>query len=406
MLKKTPKYSQFRQFFEEKWNRFFVQANGMSGIAAEPVDHDVVEQLIHRELLSESAVGSFQVVRMHPEAELFEDVRSQTGRTVHQQSADRVRLGRLQMHVTRLLHQKHEPFVHAIAIERRFDSVRVHGVRYDVSKQRLRHGVEIQLSAQHRHVHRSSVVREEVSQHSTDHGTPIAAMIRKLSVTQSFHELGEHSSRVHRRKAVTMRSFGKAVTRNRRDDQLMTIRQLVNHAIVLVHRSGPAVNQHQRQTLARSRLFRLYMQKVHIDTFDLCDKLWISIEGVLRSIKIELVLPVLDHFLEFAGRKAVVEGDILNRLQVLCVRQSLFQIDNIGRFVLDFERSNFDVVFWDRFACDSQINVKRDSFQGQKKKTEKAGQKVIKKTFVNKSCCTHRRSKVVCPRIDLDQSQT
>jgi hypothetical protein len=256
--------------------------------AGQPVEHQVVEQLVAREHGLRPAAG------VGPRGELLDDPRAQQRRGVDEAVADRLRPGGLLVGV-------------AVAV---VPAVEV-GQRGPLAGREVVERRRVGWDERRHDVDPGDVLRVLQPEPGADGGAPVAAGRAVAGVTQARHQLRPRRGDAFDGPAAPGRAVGEAVARERRDYQVERVgtgRQRPDHLEELDHGPGPPVRQDERE---RVRVRRADVQEVDAEAVEHRPELGQPVEAGLGRAPVVAVGPVPAQLPDVGERRAlrpVVDG--------------------------------------------------------------------------------------------------
>lgn len=175
------------------------------------------------------------------------------------------------------------------------------------------------------------LLRVEVGHSLRDKVAPVATMDNETLMAQAFQQLGEDASGGNVVEALLVSGLAPAIAGNRWCDHLE--RQAIavgfgeqrERLVVLEHRARPAVN-HQQGHHHLGGLRWAHADEVDVESFDLRQELWVSVQLRLLLAPVVLRAPVVDNLAQFGAWEAIVELTILERCHVTRLGQSLLEV--------------------------------------------------------------------------------
>ena len=282
--------------------------------ARHPVDHDVGEQLVLR-------IGLLDVAGViTPAVVLLDDPGRKASRRVMQSVAQRLRPRALDLVVAEAVRL-------AVGRPAQRDGAAQHALAADDVQAGQARGVLARHPARHRRA-------------------PVRAVHAVARIAQPRHQGGPEVGHAAGVEAGPARLVREAVAGHCRNDDVEGIRrgaavrnginQRFDHLRVLVDRTGPAVEQQQRQ---RIRVRRALVDEVDVEAVDVRRELVETVQPRFLRPPVEAVAPVLDQLPQIGQAGAVVPVGILQlvrkadrvepRLQV--VEHGVRHVDGEGR---------------------------------------------------------------------------
>ena len=205
---------------------FPIQPRGRSAGRRQPVQHHVVDHLVHRERIP------WRTVIVGPVEDFLEDPRGQRHRGIHQGIADGLRPRALLLGIARI------PLLVETETFERFENVRILAV----------HVVGTGPSDRHVEMNTATAFRCELADRRGHRGAPVTPLCQPLCVTEAGHQFRPCPGDPLDAPARVRGLVRKAVARQRgRDDVerhgvgVLGFDQIVYHPEEFDHRTGPAM---------------------------------------------------------------------------------------------------------------------------------------------------------------------
>ena len=243
----------------------------------QPVEHDVVEHLVHRQHIP----GRTLVIG--PVVHFLEHPCRQRGGRIHQAIADRLRTRALLLGIARI------PFLIEPEALQRLEHLGVLAL----------HIIRSRTADWHVEVDAPALGRGQLPDRHRDCRAPVPALRHPAPVFQPLHQFGPGLRDPFHPPSRSPGLGGKAVAGQRRGDDMERLRvchsrlgQFVDHAEEFDHRTGPAMRQQQRHGIGARRGL---VQEVDIQPIDLGDELPDRIQPRLASPPVVTGPPIGDQ---------------------------------------------------------------------------------------------------------------
>ena len=175
--------------------------------------------------------------------------------------------------------------------------------------------------------------------------TPIAALDAISGIAQTIHENDQRLRHALRAPASSCGRSGESKARKRRNDDVecrtVAVRRMckrLDHCEKFNHRTGPAVNQQQRDCIGAGRAL---VDKINLLSINFCRELVKAVDLGFLPAPVEAVLPIIRQFSNLLDVGAVLPCRARNLIGPSGFCQTVAKIDERLVRNMHFERTNY-----------------------------------------------------------------